>query len=186
MISRIVCLSVVSAALAAPSFAREGRGEHRTRVVCGEINSIQDARECMIEVGKKMPSENDENAVLVTRASKARSLLVELLQRLEAPKKDIIAVNEATYFATVVQNDDEEHIYYYVLSNGKNIRPKLVGSPFAVTDLEYSFCPGSEGTPAPLPKKFMSAKAMLLGMDPDKTASGTVWFQSAFKEFSCD
>jgi hypothetical protein len=163
-------------ALACPALAiGEGRGEHKTKVTC-DVKSLIDAKNCFKNVAINTPSENDPSAVVASDSKKSKNLLVEILTSQENTK-DIALVNKAQYFAAVVQNDDEASIYYYILTNGKNVKPTLVGSTINFVEFSYFLCPSSEDEKSQYDRKFSIIKNLLLGMDPNKTVSGVIWLE---------
>jgi hypothetical protein len=161
---------VLASAFSITTEAREGRGEHETKVKCGEVSGIADARKCFKEVGAQMPTENDDNAVLVQKGGEARELLIEILTA-QSETQDIGKVEDADYIAAIVQNDDESSIYYYVLKNSANAKPVKVGQTIAVVDFSYDVC----GENSAFDKKFSQVQYQLLGMDLKKPVHGTIW-----------
>lgn len=176
---RTLSLLTVALTFSTVASAREGRGEHETKVVCNSIKSLVDAKECFKRVGAAMPSENDANAVRVTARAKAKALLIEMLVE-QKMSSDITAVKAAGYVAAIVQNDDEASIYYYALTNGTNVKPKQVGRSVAVVDLQYEVCP-IDGVTSFNPK-FGKVANLLLGMGERENVAGTVWLDDAICE----
>jgi hypothetical protein len=162
---------ILATAFSITTEAREGRGQHETKVKCGEVNGIADARKCFKEVGAKMPTENDDNAVFVVkRSQEARALLSEILTAQEKTE-DIAKVEDSDYIAAIVQNDDEASIYYYTLKNGANAKPVKVGHTIAVVDFGYDVC----GEDSSFDKKFAQVQNQLLGMTKEDSVAGSVW-----------
>ena len=181
MSARIFLFAAISAALfVSPSWAREGRGEHITKVKC-DVADLSEAKTCFALLGENMPSENDANGVLVTADSKSKALLIEILQ---GQKKiaDISAVKKADYLGVVVQNDDEASVYYYVLMNGAKVKPRLVGNVISVVDFNFYVCPLEEGGTTAIDKKFAKVKNLLLGMNTRETVAGKIWLD----DISCE
>ena len=164
----LIILSMMFSSL--PMFARSGRGAYKTNVKCN-IKSYSDARACMVRLANYMPTGNDENAALVTRSKVSKTLMNELLE-IMGETKDQFYVNNAKYLAAVVQNDDEESIYYYALSNGLNVTPKLLGSSVAIVDFVSEICYEDDASL----NKFMNPRNLFLGMDHNKSLNGTIWF----------
>lgn len=168
-ILRILTLSVLVIS-SGQVVARSGRGEHKTEIKCN-VDSFVEAQDCMIELGKEMPTENDPNAVFVTTGKEAKSLLSELLVFMNS-EKDLKLVEEADYLAAVVQNDDESYLYYYVFNDGEDVTPQLVGYTMFVGDMADNVCEYDS-----MDEKFLQVQNLLLGEDAGSSVLGTVWFE---------
>lgn len=138
------------------------------------VQNLADAKALMLSVGEELGSGNDANAVFIVEDAKAKSLLIEIL-RGQKKTQDIAVVKSADYLGVVVQNNDEEVLYYYAIHKGQT-QAVEVGNRIEVVDLDYYVCPtGSK--PAPFPKKFTLLKNLLLGADTKASLIGTVWFE---------
>ncbi|MBX3021906.1 MAG: hypothetical protein KF799_09545 [Bdellovibrionales bacterium] len=127
-----------------------------------------------------MPTENDENAVLVSDKLKAKTLLIEIL-RSQREDTDIHLVEQADYVAAIVQNDDEASVYYYVLNRG-NVTPQRVGQIINTATLPIVACPNEEGVTILFHPKFTRVENILLGMKPREAIAGTVWLEDVICE----
>lgn len=143
------------------------------------IENIEDAKAVMVALAEELGSENDANAVFVANGAQSKSLLIEILKG-ENKTQDIPAVQQADFLGVIVENNDEAVITYYVLNKGQ-IQALQVGPAIAVADLEYYVCPTGQRESS-LPRKFGKVKNLLLGLNPQASVQGTVWFE----DFDCE
>lgn len=164
-----------SMALSSTAFSQEGRGQHKTKVTCS-AETLESAKDCVRDIARNMPSENDANAALIAHGDRAKSLAVELLVG-PANMDDAGRIYGVDYIGIVVQNNDEESIYYYAISKLSG-NPELIGRPIDVADLMYLVCDEFDASK----RKFARLKNLFLGQDPRQTLLGTVWIDG---DISC-
>ncbi len=171
-------LKIIMTLLLALAFAMQAFAQEEESKVWCAVKDKRTADDCFSRLGEELGSENDTNAVLVTSRKDAKTRLIELLEFNGGKKPaDLRAIANATYVAVIVQNHDEDNLFYYVVSKGDRVKPRQIGDRLSFVDHQYDVCPSFEGQTPDVPAKFRLVRNLLLGMDPKKTVTGTVWVE---------
>lgn len=167
-------LTILSVTTTSVSFANE-EGEAETWCIIKNLNSAQD---CVKRAAVTMGTGNSENAVFVATNKKSKEMLSQIMNA-SGGKDSKAALKALTsdYVAVVVQNHDENMLYYYAFSKGRvNLKP--LSRPINTADLSYDVCRENNAYP-----KFMkTVRGMLLGLSLNDTVAGTVYLE----DFICD